>query len=885
MSSLEQGLSEREAQKRLSENGPNVLREQKGKNCTLVFLGQLNDPLIYVLAVAAMVSLLLKEYSDALIILAVVMMNALIGTIQEGKARKALDALKSMQSPMAVVIRDGKQREIPASHVVHGDLVCLEAGARVPADLTLVEAASLMTEESALTGESLPVEKIAAERKTQCEDVAVRHSKGKDASVGNEQWKNAAEDKRLRKKGTDENKNEKAAEDGLARRDRAYMSTMVTAGKGKGIVIGTGMHTEIGKIAEMIRGEKEEVTPLQRRLGELGTYLSLLSLLLCGALFGIAVLQKRDVMQMLITAISLAVAAVPEGLPAVVTICLALSVTRMVKAGTIVRKLPSVEALGAVGVVCSDKTGTLTQNQVKVVLGFWNGAVRRLEEAPPKEYLLGWVLCNNAGPQMGDPTEQALLEMGRRFGYDQGKLQTEFARSFEVPFTSESRQMMTFHRDCSGEEFGYCKGAAEEVLKKCYAHVLQGRRVPLEYHKKQEILHTLEKMASLGYRTLALAKREGGGVLNDSRDWTFLGLVAMEDPPRPEAADAVSLLRVAGVETVMITGDHAKTAFAIGKRLGIATREAQIMTGERLLRLSEEELAREMERRDLRIFARVSPAQKVQIVKAFQKRGKIVAMTGDGVNDAPSLKAADIGIAMGKNGTDVAKEAADLVLTDDNFATIERAVEEGRGVYENIRKSVIFLLSSNLGELLTMLVAVICGMASPLKSCHVLWINLITDSLPALALGVDPNDGKELMKFPPRRAKESLFARGGWECTCFYGILIAAISLFAFRLSDNVQQAQTYAFTVLGMSQLFHAIGMRDVNLSIFRRKPFENKVMIFAFVMGLLLQLAVTEIPMLVAAFGTMPLSLAEWLMLTALSAAPLLAHEVVLLFAPSRN
>ena len=845
MVELRMGLSEKEAEKRLSRDGRNELRKPKKKSIVKSFLEQLRDPLVYVLMVAAFVSILLKEYSDAAIIAAVVFLNACVGLIQEGKAQKALEALEELQSPVAAVIRGGRKRKIPAAQLVVGDLVCLEAGDRVPADLMLTQALGLMTEESALTGESMPVEKRAADKGFKAP------AEGEDALPGD-------------------------------RKSMAYSSTMVTAGRGEGLVTATGMQTEIGKIAGMIHREKEELTPLQKRLGELGTLLSFLSLVLCGVLFGIAVLQKRDVMQMLLTAISLAVAAVPEGLPAVVTICLALSVSRLVKAGTIVRRLPSVETLGAVNVVCSDKTGTLTQNRMRAEMGYWDGRVHSFSEGstsghvPPEDYVRGLVLCTNADPVTGgDPLELALLQLGKRYGGEREKLEREWPRVEEIPFSSETKQMTTVHEK-GGHRIAYCKGAPDVILEKCKARRMGDADLPMGWQDKREILQAVSDLGGMAYRTLAIAKKSGAGARGE---WTFLGLIALGDPPRPEAGEAVMALRGAGVTTVMITGDHVKTALAMGKLLGIANREAQTITGDRLTRLSEEELAREIQRRDLRIFARVSPLQKVQIVKAFQRQGSLVAMTGDGVNDAPSLKAADIGIAMGRGGTDVAKEAADLILTDDNFATIERAIEEGRGVYENIRKSVIFLLSSNLGELLTMFLAVVCGFPSPLKSSHVLWINLITDSLPALALGVDPCDGKELMKYAPRKTKESLFSRGGLGCTCFYGVLIAAISLSAYALAKTPAQGETYAFTVLGMSQLFHAVGMRDVTKSIFRMKHWENRVMILAVILGYLLQVAVTEIPFLIRAFGTVRLCPAEWGILTALAAAPLLAHELIVL------
>lgn len=878
------GLDEAEAHRRLLANGRNEMKAERKKTFVENFLAQLNDPLIYVLMVAAAVSVFLKEISDAVIIGVVVILNAVVGMLQEGKARKALESLKKLTSPHAVVIREGVRREIPAAELVTGDLVCLEAGCQVPADLRLTGGANLKIEESALTGESLPMEKDAL--------FLVRN--GLEVPLGD-------------------------------RRNMAYMSTIVTYGRGEGIVTATGMNTEIGQIAGMITGSREELTPLQKRLGELGKILSLLSLLLCAALFAIAVLQRRNVGEMLITAISLAVAAVPEGLPAVVTICLALSVTKMVRVNTIVRRLPSVETLGAVSVVCSDKTGTLTQNKMTVEECYWDNetvSVSELEkrrditgggkdsEALKENFFLGLVLCNDAvldereNNHMGDPTELALLELGERFGYEKSRLENDFPRYDELSFDSDRKMMTTYHRvlrrDYRGADsfVSYTKGAPDEVLKRCTEILSGGRALKITDRHRRQIRAAVEDMSGVALRTLAVAMRKDcpGPV---EEELVFLGLVGMKDPARPEAAEAVATFYEAGVDTVMITGDHVETAFAIGRQLGIARRMEQCMTGEAMQRMNDDEFLERLE--DTRIFARVSPAQKVRIVNGFKQRGEVVAMTGDGVNDAPSLKAADIGIAMGKNGTDVAKQASDMILTDDNFATIEKAIEEGRGVYENIRKSVIFLLSSNLGEILTMFFAVICGLASPLKSSHILWINLITDSLPALALGVDKNDGKELMKNPPRKPEESLFSRGGLTCTCFYGVLIAAISLGAFLMlpcvmlknqgysitlegvafmlknEELLSKAQTYAFTVLGMSQLFHAVGMRDVQKSFFRMKHLENKLMIAACILGFFLQFAVTEVPFLVNAFGTSPLSGREWMHLTLLAASPLLAHELI--------
>ncbi len=971
-SDLHMGLKTEEAARRLERDGRNEMRAPRKKTIIESFLEQLNDPLIYVLIVAAVVSVLLREVSDAVIIGVVVALNAAVGVLQEGKARKALESLKKLTSPKAFVIREGRRMEIPAAELVRGDLVWLEAGCQVPADLRLTQSANLKIEESALTGESLPIEKDAGFTGIMGKNIShgKNISQGKDISHGKDI---------SRGKNISYGKGALHESDGFQgeriplgdRRNMAYMSTIVTYGRGQGLVTATGMDTELGQIATMITESREEMTPLQKRLGELGKVLSLLSLLLCAALFAIAVLQKRNVPEMLITAISLAVAAVPEGLPAVVTICLALSVTRMVKVNTIVRRLPSVETLGAVSVVCSDKTGTLTQNRMTVEKCWLEGRMHRAGECSPAlcpDFYYGMVLCNDAaagkGDRTGDPTELALLDLAAGFGMEKEELERRMPRLGELSFDSDRKMMTTLHSKhdtTENRQFGYghgegggkdrgripgsfrsmeegpgrqgraagelraaefasagtrpggwsfgsggkttvsyTKGAPDEVLKRCTRiHTPEGVARLSERYRRQ-ILAAVEEMSGEALRTLAVAMQtESPGAVEE--DLTFLGLVGMKDPARPEAARAVADFREAGVKTVMITGDHVDTAFAIGRQLGIAKRPEQCMTGETLGHLSEEELTDRIE--DIRVFARVSPAQKVRIVDGFRRRGEIVAMTGDGVNDAPSLKRADIGIAMGKNGTDVARQASDMILTDDNFATIRRAIEEGRGVYENIRKSVIFLLSSNLGEIVTMFFAVICGMASPLKSSHILWINLITDSLPALALGIDKNDGDSLMKQQPRKAGESLFARGGLLCTCFYGLLIATVSLTAFLMLpwallrtnglavtlENLTQilqngsvlskAQTYAFTVLGMSQLFHAVGMRDTQRSVFRMNHLENRLMILACAAGFLLQFAVTEIPFLIQAFGTSPLSGKEWMRLSILAAAPLFAHEVIAL------
>lgn len=862
-SNTEKGLSVTEAASRLSQYGRNKLKEKKEKTKLILFLEQLNDPLIFILFVATAVSMLLGEMGDAAIIVTVIIVNAFVGVVQEGKARKAIEALRQLTSPHAIVRRDGRQMEIAAEELVPGDIVCLEAGRQVPADLRLIKTMSLKVEESALTGESVPVDKDAG------------YLAGSKASIGE-------------------------------CRNMAYMSTNVTYGRGEGMVVATGMDTQIGHIADMISEAKEEMTPLQRRLADLGKVLSAVAVFICIFLFLVAVLQKRDIGDMLLTAISLAVAAVPEGLPAIVTIVLALSVSRMVKVNTIIRRLPSVETLGAVNVVCSDKTGTLTQNKMTVKRCYMDScmlAADELSESRHGELLRGCTLCNDADisgdARIGDPTELALLELAARYGMTRERTEHFYPRIDEKAFDSDRKMMTTLHRGRNGR-VAYSKGSTEEILRRCKYMLSHGKRIPVTDSAKRDIMKAVQAMAEEALRVLAVAMRADAPDAEE-RELTFIGLVGMIDPARPEAAEAVAAFRGAGVDTVMITGDHADTALAIARELGIAASRAECMSGSELEALSEEEFAERAGH--VKVYARVSPEHKVRIVNALKQKGRIVAMTGDGVNDAPSLKSADIGIAMGMNGTDVAKNASDMILTDDNFATIRKAIEEGRGIYENIRKAILFLLSSNFGEIITMLAAILAGLPSPLKASHILWINLITDSLPALALGVDENDGAELMRQKPRRKDENLFAHGGLACTLCYGVVIAVISITAFlqvpytalklqglpvdlynieamlRLPELLNKAQTHAFTVLGMSQLFHAIGMRDVNRSIFRMNHFANSYMILACAVGIGLQALVTEIPYFVALFGTTRLSLNEWGCLAALSCTPLAVHELLVL------
>ncbi len=871
----DRGLGHKEAMERKAKYGENKLKDQEQKSVWQMILEQLNDPLILILVVAMAISLMLHELGDAIIIITVVVLNAAVGIIQEGKAGRAVEALKKMSSPQAVVVRGGERMKIPATDLVQGDIVLLEAGNMIPADMRLIETRGVCIEESALTGESEAVEKEAG---------YVAEETG-DNSCAN----------------------------------MAYMSTYMTKGRGRGVVTATGMDTRIGHIADMLHGSREKLTPLQVKLGELGKVLSFLAVGICVFLFVVAVLQKRDVGEMLLTSVSLAVAAVPEGLPAIVTIVLALSVSRMVRAKTIVRKLSSVETLGAVEVVCSDKTGTLTQNKMTVTECYLEGKLVTREKlqqffsvvsggqetAPDgctgrRHFLLGCLLCNDGAllgeDKIGDPTELALLYMARDCGADIERLRGVFPRIGEKGFDSQRKMMTTVHREGS-ETVSYSKGAAERILEGCDRMYGQGRIIAMGQSDKDAVVRVQKQLMGEGRRVMALAM-DGDGRMQE-KDMIFLGLLSMQDPVRPEAVQAVADFEKAGVSTVMITGDHPDTAYSIARELGIAERPQQCITGKELDHLKDHSFLQRLQ--EAKVFARVTPEHKVRIVEGYRTLGKTVAMTGDGVNDAPSLQAADIGIAMGLNGTDVARGAADFVLMDDNFATIHMAIREGRGIYENIRKSVLFLLSSNLGEIITMLVTIVAGLPSPLKASFILWINLITDSLPALALGVDDNEGEGLMRERPRKKEDSLFAKGGLLCVICYGLLIGGVSLAAFlkvpydrivaeglpvslhnvieglRISTVLAKAQTHAFMVLGISQLFHAIGMRDVNRSVFKMNHRNNPYMIGALVIGIALQVAVTEIGPLIQLFGTVRLGMMEWMQLIALSTTPLIVHEML--------
>ena len=842
----------------------------------------MNDSMIFVLFAAILVTIGVSIYEtvkqgfdffnvgdwpDVIIILAVILMNAFIGTIQEVKAQASLEALKKMASPETVVIRDSKRVTIKSSQLVPGDIVVLEEGNTIGADIRLIESYNLKTNESSLTGESLPVEKDSD------------YVFSGEVALGD-------------------------------RVNMLYMSTPVVYGRGLGVVVKTGMDTEIGKIASALDTE-EQMTPLQVVLAKLSKTLGLLTLgiviavllvqivwLLIGG-FGASIDHWIDAV---LSSIALAVAAIPEGLPAVVTIVLSIGVQRMVKANTIVRKLASVETLGAVSVVCSDKTGTLTQNKMTVVeASTINGHFtqddffEKSSDETLKMLARGMSLCSNASVDeglYGDPTEIALVQMANEFNMHKAALEALYPRVDELPFDSVRKMMSTKHL-FNDKPFIFTKGALDSILART-TKIFDNSKVRPITKKDIDLINQMNmEYADRALRVLALAYSESDKITEE--DLTFVGLVAMIDPARPEAKPAVEKFKEAGITTVMITGDHKDTAFAIAKELGIVETKDQCMLGSEVDKLTEDELVEAT--KTIRVFSRVSPENKVQIVKAFQKAGNICAMTGDGVNDAPSLRNANIGIAMGITGTDVSKEAADMVLTDDNFASIEKATEEGRGIYANIKKTVIFLLSSNIAEVAAMFLIVLVGLETPLLAIHLLWINLVTDSLPAIALGMDPKDPNN-MKDKPRDPSEGIFAKGGMRRTIFYGVVISIAVLVAYLSHawlngiftysgikefyanpEDLKHAQTMAFCALGFSELFHMVGMsnnRKSFIQVFRNK---NWMMLFAFLFGVGLQLLVIEVEGMRKLFNTANLDLKEWLILGAMSVLPLVVHEIVLL------
>lgn len=834
------GLSDSEAEKRLEEYGENTIESSKKKKGIIGrFFAQLNDIMIIILLAASAASFgvsLLKgeaDFTDSVIIIAIVILNAVMGVFQESRAEKAVEELKKMSAPKARVIRSGKIKEIPSEEIVPGDILILEAGDMVSADARIIESNGLMTDESALTGESHPV------------------SKNTD---------NYAE-------------NTPVAD----RLNMVYSSSYVTGGRGKAAVTATGMSTEVGKIASMIDDSKDNETPLQKRLDNTGKILGITAIGICAVIFVIGIMRKYAPFDMFMTSISLAVAAIPEGLPAIVTIVLAIGTQTMSKKNTIVRTLPAVETLGSAEVICTDKTGTLTKNKMKAVK--IRGLSDKMSLNDKKFVIRLAALCTDCRYEdrryIGEPTEVAVVEAAEEMGEKKERLEAVMPRIDEIPFSSERKMMTTVQDFGTDEKLCITKGAPERVLKLCK---FASTDIKMDKRTYSELEKANESMASSGLRVLAVAyKQTSKSDRQPENDLIFAGFIGMTDPPRDEAADAVAECRKAGIKVVMITGDHALTAKAIAEQTGIYNDGSLIVSGTELDNMDEKILDSKLE--DISVFARVSPEHKLKIVEAYKRKGKIVAMTGDGVNDAPALKTADIGCAMGGNGTDVAKGASDMIITDDNFATIVSAVREGRIIYRNIRKSVHFLLSSNIGEILTVFLAMLFGWGAPLLPIHLLWVNLITDSLPAVALGLDrPED--DVMEKGPASADKNLFADGLGERIAFEGIMIGALALMAFGagriLSDSMQQetAMTMAFAVLSLSQLVHAFNMRSEK-SIFRIHLFSNKFLCLAFVIGTLMQAAVISIPTLAQIFSAVPLNGMQWAVVAGLSLVPIVFVE----------
>ncbi|HEY4708432.1 MAG TPA: calcium-transporting P-type ATPase, PMR1-type, partial [Thermodesulfobacteriota bacterium] len=859
-----------EALSRMEKYGPNILAEEKKEHPILKFLKQFTEFIILVLIGAAVIAGLLGEWIDALAILSIVLLNGVIGFMQEAKAERVMEALKKLSAPSAKVMRGGSLTTIPAREIVPGDIILFESGDHVPADCRIIETSYLKIAEAALTGESHPIEKEPD-----------------------------------------------ALDNGLPLADRinmAYTGTNVVYGRGKGIAVATGMASEMGKIARMLQEVKAEPTPLQRRLAEFGRLLVYAAGLIVAVIFLLGILRGEAVLDMFLVSVSLAVAAIPEGLPAVVTIVLALGVQRMVKRHALIRKLPSVETLGAATLVASDKTGTLTQNQMTVKRLFLDTGedieVTGTGYAPKGEFRKGaevldprasramqqavriGVLCNTAELKdegeairvIGDPTEGALITLGLKAGVDKATLERDLTFIEEVPFDSE-RKMMTVVYKGEPTWHAFIKGAAEKILPLCTTILDENGPRPMTDEDRQAISKATEEFSKSALRVLALAYRESKTPLEVhsihllERELTFAGLAGMIDPPRPEVFEAVKKARSAGITPLMITGDHKATAVAIAKELGIYGPHDLAITGEELDRMPHDEFMKELPR--LKVYARVNPEHKLKVVRAWKERGETIAMTGDGVNDAPALKEADIGIAMGITGTDVTKEASDMVLTDDNFASIVSAVEEGRGIFENIRRVVHFLLSCNIGEIFVLLVASLVGMPLPLLPIQILWTNLVTDGLPALGLameGIDP----DVMKKPPRARSEGIVTKSLLWVMLLQGIFIAFCTLAPFALEfyyfeADLIKAQTMAFTVLVFCQKFHVFNCRSEWTSVFKLGVFSNRMLNLSVVIILSTQLLLVYVPSLQTIFKVVPLSLFDWAVVMAFSIQPLLMMEIV--------
>lgn len=853
------GLNNVSVQQKQEKIGKNILKEKKSKGICTKFFEQFSDFTVIVLLIAAIISFITSElegnknYIDSVIIIFIVIMNAIIGVVQENKAEKAIDALKKLSSPKATVIRGEKKLLVPSEELVPGDIILLHAGDLVPADARLLESYNLKVEESSLTGESVAVEKDAT----------------KIFSINS----NLAE-----------------------QRNMVFSTSTITSGHAKAIVVETGMNTQVGKIAGMIINENSFQTPLQLKLEKTSKILGICAIAICAVIFVLGVAESVPPLEMFMIAISLAVAAIPEGLPAVVTIVLAMGVRKMAANRAVIRKLPAVETLGNATVICSDKTGTLTQNKMTVTqICNEDGKISLSSELGQKILTLG-TLCNNSSVTylknefraVGEPTENALVLAAAENGKLKSDLDKKFPKKYEIPFDSARKLMTTVHKLNNGEYRIITKGAPDFLLER--SSMCNGKY--LSEYLKRKIKIQNETMAKAALRVLAIAYKDVSELpsaqSNVENKLNFCGLIGIIDPPRPQVKMAVNECKNAGIKPVMITGDHIVTAKAIAKNLGILTDSDKAINGKQIEKMSQNELEQKIF--DYSVFARVSPEHKVRIVKAFKKHGETVAMTGDGVNDAPALKAADIGCAMGISGTDVAKNAADMILTDDNFSTIVEAVRQGRGIFENIKKSVHFLISTNIGEIITVLTAFILKLPSPLLAIQLLWVNLVTDSFPALALGVEPVDDG-IMNHKPQGKNAPLFSRQGWRRIVVEGCFIGAISILAFTIgrvffdvSNNPIIGRTMSFAVLSLSQLVHSFNIKSEK-SIFKINIFSNMKLIYSFFLGIILQVAVISIPSLAIIFKTANLNFIQWSIVSLLSVSPLIVVELEKALSPHKQ
>lgn len=873
---LDRGLSEKEVNARQQTYGKNLLTAKKGKSLIMRFFSQFADFMIIILIFAAIISFVVSymdgepDFVDPVIILVIIVMNATLGVLQEARAEKALEALKKMSAPTAHVLRDGKVSVIDSSELVPGDIILLENGGYVPADARLITAVNLKAEEASLTGESNPVDKIA--------EVRLKP----ETNLGD-------------------------------RINLVLATSTITYGRGLAVVTETGMNTQVGHIATMIMEDETPMTPLQKRLAKTGQVLGSAAVIICIVIFALGLLKHLPIFDMFMTSVSLAVAAIPEGLPAIVTIMLSLGVQRMARKNAVIRKLPAVETLGSATVICSDKTGTLTQNVMTVTQICSIDGKEKMNGSFGSFLLSHAALCNDAILQeekntvtvSGEPTEKALVLAAYHAGIKKPELDTSYRRVNEVPFDSARKLMTTVHKSTDNSYRSVTKGAFDFLINRCTQYYHDGKQYPFS-NKERSRLNTLNTaMTEKALRVIAVAYKNipatgiKGRPEELENDLTFIGLIGMIDPPREEVKDAVNLCKQAGIKPVMITGDHVLTAKAIARELGILTDQDEAITGDALTRMSNEELAESINHYS--VFARVSPEHKVRIVKAFQSRGEVVAMTGDGVNDAPALNTADIGCAMGITGTDVAKNAADMILTDDNFATIVSAVKEGRGIYDNIKKAIHFLLSSNIGEILTIFVAILFGLPTPLVAVQLLWVNLVTDSLPAISLGVEPT-AKDIMKKKPVSPSKGMFADGLALQIILEGIMIGSLALLAFVIGIHYFDTpafyrslegqngnppanylpwvgRTMAFAVLSLSQLFHSFNMRSEH-SLSDIGLFTNKKLVYSFIICAFLQISVITIPPLAQIFQVVPLTARQWAITLLLAFMPIVVVEIQKMF-----